>query len=141
MAKINPRSQPPWYGNPSIPTANSLSASPGAVPFGSGYSSFGGGPNLGIIIPPGGFVGFGQQTPAVQAMFARWGRVGGMRSAARRRRKRRKTASATRVRRRRSAAPRVRRRRRSSSRRPARLVKGSAAAKRYMAKIRRKRRR
>lgn len=68
---------------------------------------------------------WGQQTKAAQAMASkRSGRVGGRRSA-----KRRKAA--------RAAAPA--RKRRASSKRPARLVKGSAAAKRYMASIRRKR--
>jgi hypothetical protein len=85
-----------------------------------------------IVIPPGGFAGMAQQTPATQQAFAQVaGRRGGQTTQRRRRRK----AKA-------SAAPR--RRRKSSGRRRrgrARLVKGSAAAKRYMAKIRRKRRR
>jgi hypothetical protein len=69
----------------------------------------------------------GQSTPATQWAFAKAsGARGGRRSAAKRRRKTAKRA-----------APR---KRRASSKRPARLVKGSAAAKRYMAKIRRKRR-
>lgn len=85
-----------------------------------------------IIVPPGGFAGFAQQTPATQAMFQRAGRTGGLRSAATRRRRKRKTAA---------TAPK--RRRKTARRGPGRrkLVKGSAAAKRYMAKIRRKRRR
>jgi len=82
-----------------------------------------------LIIPPGGFAGFAQQTPATQALFQRAGRVGGQRSAAKRRAKRKKTAAKT----------TTRRRKRTSKR--ARLVKGSAAAKRYMASIRRKRKR
>lgn len=81
-----------------------------------------------LIVPPGGFAGFAQQTPATQAMFQRAGRVGGQRSAAKRRRKR-KTAKAARP-----AA-----RRRVGRKKKARLVKGSRAAKAYMAKIRRKR--
>lgn len=85
---------------------------------------------MSIVIPPGGFAGFGQQTPATQAMFQRSGRIGGKRSAAKRRRKA-KVASGTRTKRRASA----------KRKRTARLVKGSAAAKRYMASIRRKRRR
>lgn len=87
-----------------------------------------------IIVPPGGFAGFAQQTPATQALFQRAGRVGGMRSAAKRRR-RKKTAA--------RAAPRRRKsvRRRALRAKKGRLVKGSAAAKRYMAKIRRKRKR
>lgn len=72
---------------------------------------------------------WGQQTAAAQAMASkRSGRVGGLRSA----RKRRAKAAA--------AAPMRRRRRANGAKRPARLVKGSAAAKRYMASIRRKRR-
>jgi len=79
-----------------------------------------------IIVPPGGFAGFAQQTAATQAMFQRAGRKGGKRSAT----KRRKTRAA--------AAPK---RKRATKKRAgkARLVKGSRAAKAYMAKIRRKR--
>jgi hypothetical protein len=74
-------------------------------------------------------VAWGQQTLAARAMVAKAsGRRGGLRSARRRKRKAAK-----------SSAPR-RKRRASSGRGRARLVKGSAAAKRYMAKIRRKRR-
>ena len=70
---------------------------------------------------------WGQQTPAAKAMASkRSGRVGGVRSA----RKRRAKAKA-------ASAPK---RRRATKRGKARLVKGSAAAKRYMASIRRKRR-
>ena len=72
---------------------------------------------------------WGQQTPASQAMASkRSGRVGGLRSA--RRRKKAKAATARGPARRRVARKRGK----------ARLVKGSAAAKRYMASIRRKRR-
>jgi hypothetical protein len=73
-------------------------------------------------------VGWGNQTPALQTTArSTMGRTG----TTRRRRKtaKRKTA--------RAAAPR--RRRRSSAK--SRLVKGSAAAKRYMAKIRKLRKR
>lgn len=70
---------------------------------------------------------FGQQTPAAQwALSKASGARGGRKSA---RRRKRKTA----------AASSPRRRKRMSSKRPARLVKGSAAAKRYMAKIRKRR--
>jgi hypothetical protein len=70
---------------------------------------------------------FGQQTIAAQwALSKRNGARGGRKSA----RKRRAKASAS-----------TPRKRRASSKRPARLVKGSAAAKRYMASIRRKRKR
>lgn len=85
-----------------------------------------------IIVPPGGFAGFAQQTPATQQLFARAGRKGGKRSAAAR--KRRKTKAKT------KASPR-RKRKTARAKRPARLVKGSAAAKRYMASIRRKKKR
>lgn len=86
-----------------------------------------------IVVPPGGFAGFAQQTPATQALFQRAGRIGGKRSAAKRKRKK---SAKKRVAR---AAPK--RRRRAKSKRPARLVKGSAAAKRYMASIRKRRKR
>jgi len=76
-----------------------------------------------IYIPPNGFVGQGNQTQANQLVGVRSSRTT---------RKRRRKATAKR------AAPK---RRRAKAKRPARLVKGSAAAKRYMASIRRKRRR
>lgn len=84
-----------------------------------------------IVVPPGGFAGFAQQTAATQAMFQRAGRLGGTRSATRRRRKKKTAAKTVRRRRRKSASGRSRRK----------LVKGSAAAKRYMARIRKMRRR
>jgi hypothetical protein len=84
-----------------------------------------------LIVPPGGFAGFAQQTAATQAMFQRAGRTGGLRSARKRRRKS-KTRS-------RAAVPRKRRTKGRAKK--ARLVKGSRAAKAYMAKIRRKRKR
>lgn len=71
---------------------------------------------------------WGQQTLASQTLAAKAsGARGGRRSAA----KRRKSRSA--------AAPR--KRRKSAKRMKSRLVKGSPAAKRYMASIRRKRKR
>jgi hypothetical protein len=84
-----------------------------------------------IVVPPGGFAGFAQQTAATQALFQRAGRKGGKRSAA----KRKKRATAKRAAPKRRGAGRVKARKGK-----ARLVKGSAAAKRYMASIRRKRR-
>lgn len=87
-----------------------------------------GGSRMSIVVPPGGFAGFAQQTPATQVLFQRAGRVGGKRSAAKRRRRKAK------------AAPAARKRRKSTAR-PARLKKGSAAAKRYMASIRKRRKR
>jgi hypothetical protein len=124
MAKISGRFQPPSGPTSQAGTGGGL----GSVPFTPGGSY--GGSNLGIIVPPGGFAGFGQQTPATQALFQRAGARGGRRSAATRRRKRKAT---------RAAAPR--RKKRSAGKRRARLVKGSAAAKRHMARLRRRRRR
>jgi len=83
-----------------------------------------------VFVPPGGFAGFGQQTPATQAVL-------GPRTATRaktRRTKRRKKAN---VARRKSTA---KRKRRSPVRgKKSRLVKGSAAAKRHMARLRKMR--
>jgi len=108
--------------------------SPGSVPFASaGIPSIApmlGGSPVSIVVPPGGFAGFAQQTAATQALFQRAGRKGGKRSATKRRRK----ATAKRA-----SAPK-RKRRAPAKRGKARLVKGSAAAKRYMASIRKKRR-
>lgn len=83
----------------------------------------GGVPIMVPMLPPGGFAGFAQQTPAAQRAM----RIGGNGTGRRRKRRAKKVAGA-------------RRRKRRSSKKPARLVKGSAAAKRYMASIRRKRR-
>ena len=88
-----------------------------------------------IIIPPGGFVGWGGQTPAVQALLARPG--------TRRKRKkkttRRRKTTARRAPTRRAPA----RRRKTTARRkkPAYMVKGSPAAKRRMAQLRKMRKR
>lgn len=78
------------------------------------------------FMPPNGFAGLAQQTPAVQALYGQRGR----RSTSRRRKK---SAAAAPKRRRRAAS------KSKGSRKLKRLVKGSAAAKRYMAKIRRMR--
>jgi hypothetical protein len=83
-----------------------------------------------LIVPPGGFAGFAQQTAATQEMFRRAGRLGGQAT----QRKRRRKAS------KKKAVRAVGKRRRAAKGKPARLVKGSAAAKKYMASIRRKRR-
>jgi len=87
----------------------------------------------GMFIPPGGFQGFAQQTPAVQAMV----RKSPTRKKRRKKKTTRKRATPS------SLAGRTRRkpaRRRAAARgKPARLVKGSAAAKRHMAKLRRMR--
>lgn len=76
--------------------------------------------------------GFNQATPAMQLTAQR--ALGGRSYGTRRRRKARTTAT----RKRKAASRRGRSTRRASK--PARLVKGSRAAKAWMAKIRRKRR-
>jgi hypothetical protein len=73
-----------------------------------------------------------QQTPAVQAMLAPWMNGGRVGSSSPRRKRRAVRVKTKRTKRRASSSKR--------SKKPARLVKGSAAAKRYMASIRRKRR-
>lgn len=78
------------------------------------------------FIPPNGLAGFAQQTPAVQALYRR-GRSGG---GARRRRKKKAAGAVKRV-----------SRRKSAKRATKRFAKGSAAAKRHMAKLRRMRKR
>jgi hypothetical protein len=80
----------------------------------------GGGVPVMVPIPPGGYAGFAQQTPAAQRAMRLVGAGGGTR---RRRKKKKK------------AAPKRRARRAKGSK----LKKGSAAAKAYMAKIRRMR--
>lgn len=84
-----------------------------------------------MFIPPGGFVGSQGQTVAGQ-LSARTPGARATRSTSRRRR------STTSTRRKRGA---TRSKRSRSGSRKQRLVKGSAAAKRYMAKIRRMRKR
>jgi hypothetical protein len=78
---------------------------------------------MGGFIPPGGVMGFNQMTPASQLALTRGGR--GRSTGARR--KKRKTKTKT------------RKTRRTKKAKGKRFTKGSAAAKRYMAKIRRKR--
>jgi len=90
-----------------------------------------------MVVPPGGFAGAAQQTPATLALWSngrakRNGANGGRRSAAKRRKARATSSTSSRS---------SNKRRRSSSKRPARLVKGSPAAKRYMASIRKRRKR
>ena len=79
-----------------------------------------------MIVPPGGFAGFSQMTPAVQALL---GRSPGRPTT--RRKTRKKTT--------RKKTTRRSTRRTTAKKKPARLVKGSAAAKRHMAKLRRMR--
>lgn len=126
-----------YTGEPVAPPPPSSPADVPFVPVGGSGGGIGsivipllGGNVSNLIVPPGGFAGFAQQTQATQALFQRAGRLGGVRSARRRKRRTAKKKAA--------AAPRRRRRTRSS---PKRLVKGSAAAKRYMARIRKMRRR
>ena len=84
-----------------------------------------------IIVPPGGVVGFGNQTPATQALWNQAaGKVNGSRGGKRSAKRRKAKAK---------AAPKRRRRTRTAKK--ARMVKGSAAARRHMAKLRRMRRR
>lgn len=83
-----------------------------------------------VIVPPGGNAGFAQMTPASQRALRRGlGYTGRVSRGPKRRRgtalKKRKTARVM----------------RKAKRAASRLVKGSAAAKRYMAKIRRMRKR
>lgn len=103
----------------------------------NGHRNGGGRP----AVPPNGFDGAAQQTPANLAamsaappvgLWATAARSSGSRGAPLRRKRRRKAAK--------RAAPSKRRTRRAKkSRRHARLVKGSAAAKRFMARLRAKR--
>ena len=85
------------------------------------------------FIPPGGFAGFAQQTPAVQALVR--GPV---------RRKRKKVTRRKATRRARTATTRRRRVSRKTTgrkKKPAYMVKGSPAAKRRMAQLRKMRKR
>jgi hypothetical protein len=80
-----------------------------------------------IRVPPGGFLGAGQQNLANQQLMRQW--LGNGSGNGTRRRRRRKAVK--------TAVRRVAKRAKSTVK--ARMVKGSAAAKAYMAKIRRKR--
>lgn len=134
MTKIDPRSipRPPSGQLPPVAIPPYGGPSPAGIPI-SWLQGILGMPH--IVVPPGGFAGYAQMTPASQALFARFGRIGGRTT---QRRRRRAKASAPRRRRR---TRNVRKSRVASRRRRARLVKGSAAAKRYMARIRKMRRR
>ncbi len=85
-----------------------------------------------MIIPPNGFLGFAQSVSAARASLTK--AMPGSRVNTRRRRKAKRSLA--------KRLPRAvsRAKRTGAARRAARLVKGSAAAKRYMASIRRKRR-
>lgn len=82
---------------------------------------------MGGFIPPGGMGGFSQMTPASQLALTR----GSRRAGGGGRKRRRKSAKKTKTRKTRT---------RRTKKKGKRFTKGSAAAKRYMAKIRRKRR-
>lgn len=82
---------------------------------------------MAIVVPPGGFAGFAQMTQASQRALGSGVRTRSI--GTRKRSKRSKSA--------RSNGPS--RRRASSKRRGSKLVKGSAAAKRFMAALRKKR--
>jgi hypothetical protein len=83
-----------------------------------------------VFVPPGGFAGFAAQSPATQAVLRLSG-VRAVRSAGRRKKKKRPAAGGT---------TRKRTRRASTRKGKARLVKGSAAARAYMSKLRKMRR-
>jgi hypothetical protein len=89
--------------------------------------------NKPILVPPGGFAGFAQQSGATQALFSQVMGRGSTSRPTTRRKKRTTKKKATR-----RAAPK--RRRTTTKKRGGRLVKGSAAAKRRMAQLRRMRR-
>ena len=89
------------------------------------------------FVPAGGFAGFAEQTVAVKTLVSR-----SVKPARKDPRKRRAVARKKPVRGKRGPmTPKVRRRKTAAKKKPARLVKGSAAAKRYMAKIRKMRKR
>lgn len=95
---------------------------------------------MSVIVPGLGYAGLGQMTRATQTLFsqAMRGRSTGARRARGTAKKRPKKRAAKRATSRISAAF-ARRSKRSKRSKPARLVRGSAAAKRYMAKIRKMR--
>lgn len=82
-------------------------------------------------IPAQGLAGLAQQTLVGQAL--------GSLTSPRTRKKRRKSAAAARPKRRKATASKKRSTARRSTKKPARLVKGSRAAKAYMARIRKMR--
>jgi len=88
------------------------------------------------FVPPGGYAGFAQQTPAVQSLLSRPAKRRAGSAPVRRKKRATKKVARKRVRTRAKPATRAR-----SAKKPARLVKGSAAAKRHMAKLRKMRRR
>lgn len=85
------------------------------------------------FVPPGGYAGFAQQTPAVQTLVSRPSTVTRKKSGSAPKRRKKRVAK--------KAPARKRAVRRARSGKPARLVKGSAAAKAHMAKLRKMRKR
>jgi len=79
-----------------------------------------------MIVPPGGFAGFSQMTQASQRALGTGARSNG--NGTRRRKRKASTRSGS-----------AKRKRSTMAKKAKRLVKGSAAAKAYMAKLRRKR--
>lgn len=108
---------------PEIPEPVSIPI-PAPEPSG-GYSISGGGVPVGLLIPSGITSALGQQTPAVRSMM-------GMKGVKRRRKKKGAAAKGVTLRRKKTRA-----KAKSGSRRKTRLVKGSAAAKAWGAKMRR----
>ncbi len=88
-----------------------------------------------MFVPPGGFLGWGSQTAAVQALLRPGKRVvrrSAAKSGATGRKRKATTARKRPIRRRRTRTT-------TNIKKPARMVKGSAAAKRHMSKLRRMR--
>ena len=83
-----------------------------------------------VFVPPGGALGFGSQTLATQTLLRK-----------KRPTKRRKAARKKTPVRKRAVSKRPAKRRASAVKKPARMVKGSAAAKRHMTKLRNMRKR
>ena len=109
---------------PSVPTAAPSPAAVSILPF---MGSGGGIPvSMRQFIPPNGLAGFAQQTPAVQSLYRKAGGGGA------RRRKRKSAKKVTRAGVRRVA-------RKAKTRAGSKFTKGSAAAKRHMAKLRKMR--
>ena len=100
-----------------------------------------------IFVPPGGFQGFAEQTIAVKTLVSTSGKSSSRKKArttgttARRKPARARTRSPGPGRRRKPARTKPINRKPRRGKKPQRLVKGSAAAKRHMAKLRRMRKR
>lgn len=121
-----PNPSPPSTPTPQVPVPQLPLPGGGLGMYFPGASG-GGIPVMVPFMPPNGFAGFAQQTAAVQSLYR--GRKGG------RKRKKRASSSAS------SPRRRTKKKRAGARRAGAKLKKGSAAAKRYMAKIRKMRKR